>query len=546
MRAGETRERRKILAILAVLFMQLPLSVAATGPGSAQYPMQQPPSPSVGANDLFAALTQPDRQAEIGALRSLRQSLEHAPDQKALDAARTQLDALLRMEDRGPGEAPPALVMSSIASRIETAIAGLEQARREAPPPRLAGWLGSGWLLAGLAGAAGTLAVALAAALVALAGRGGLDEAQEETREALSRLRRQFEALTEGLHTTQGRADSTFNEACAAARDAANAMRQLHGASKDAQTRLLGCIAEAEVRLQAASSFDQTADWLHERLVAAVDGMEERGLRLMEAAAAELAGGAAILTTEAATAAEMHQQIAGGTEKLAQALAGATGSLIAAAGQLQEQMTLGATALDARRSAMEDSADAVARAAHQAASCTTRLTEAVTAFALPAETASLLQAAHALQDHGLAIAEAAAVQARVESDARTARESHAARFASVLEGLLDRAHAVLGALPAEASAVAAMVAQLRGDTAALCQAAERIEQEAASEANAVAASAESMLGVLRAACVRLEDVAAGLGGAGASIRQDAAALRDETRQARATADRAGDAHLKAA
>jgi hypothetical protein len=533
---------------------------------------------------VFAALTRPDRQAEITALHRVRQSLDHAPDQKSLDAARTQLDALLQAEDRFQGDIPPALVASNIASRIENAIAGLEQARAAAEPP-LRAW----WVMPSLAGAAGTLGVALIAALVASAGRGGQSEEHQETREAVGKLRRQVEAATDLFYTMQTRTATAFDEAAVAAQDAATAVLRLNGASKDAETRLLGCVDDVEARLQAASSFDQTADSLHERLVAVVDGMEGRGLRVIEAAAAELASSSAILASVASGTAEVQQQIADGAQTLARTLPGTTGGLIAASAAVKDQLAQSALALDGSRAALEISAEAVTRGAHQAASCTTRLTEAITAFALPAETASLLQAARELQDHGFAIAEAAhlrserderladqaatalrgvevsagrvgdtaaqmaaaldnaaAALASAEIEAQATREAQAARFASVLESLLDRADAVLGALPAEASAVAAMAAQLRGDTAALCQAADRIEHEAASEASAVSASADSMLGVLRAACVRLEDVAAGLGGAGALIRQDAAALRDETRLARATTDMAGDAHRKAA
>jgi len=110
----------------------------------------QPDTHRPGAAELFAALAAPDREARVERLRVVRRMLANTGDAHAVEAARAQVDTLLLAEANAP-EQPPALVMATLAERIDTAVAALE--RSAATPPASVPAAPDGALMLGLAAA---------------------------------------------------------------------------------------------------------------------------------------------------------------------------------------------------------------------------------------------------------------------------------------------------------------------------------------------------------------------------------------------------------
>jgi hypothetical protein len=323
----------------------------------------------VGAGDIFAALTQPDHQAELEALHALNDTLSAPPDPAKLDAARARLAEVLQAEERHQNDMPPALVMSGISSRIEAAIAGLEEARHTPPPApdRL-----QTLLVPGLAAVSAALGVALIACLAALAARGRQAEAQEELQDTLRKIRRRLEGGAPAAATV-GLADTASGEASEAVHQATVAVDRLGSAARDAEGRLQTSVGDAEAKLHAAATMaGQLEHWMEslpDRLVASVQAIESRGLPDIEATAARIEDSAASLaglqdlladyggavsglTAQAQRCAEdlqcqvlaMHERfeaLAGSLpERIAGALPAAMGELTSAADLLTELSTL--------------------------------------------------------------------------------------------------------------------------------------------------------------------------------------------------------------
>jgi hypothetical protein len=337
----------------------LAFGLLAAGPAWAQTQPAARQAPNVGASEIFAALTQPDRPAELATLRQLRESLSAGTDPKSLEDARAQLDALLQAEEHRQSDMPPALVMSAIASRIDNAIAALE-ATRPAPLPAPARQ--PPWLVPGLAGAAGTLALGLLAALVALATRGAQPDETDDVRELVAKILRRLDASQSSSDHAHDHAETAAEEASVAAHDAAITVSRLSSAAKEAESRLLGCVEEVETRLRAQMTperqFEQAIDSLPDRLANLTDALEARGSALIESIGAELAEGmtavkeaaaalpaaqaglrdtitslSATATTQATHVAEALARL----ERLGQALPEAATSLAASSAELQAQ-----------------------------------------------------------------------------------------------------------------------------------------------------------------------------------------------------------------
>lgn len=298
-----------LLAIGTIILAAAPLRSAAAQP--APHPAQKAAAaPIVGAGQIFEALTQPDRPAEIETLRDLRNTLAAEPDSQGMVTARKKLDALLQVEEGG-GDMPPALVMSGIASRIDAAMTALEQARRA--PSSVAGSVatpassalsGSAlppWLVPGLASVSAMLAVALAASLAVLAVRSSQKEENEEVRDALSKIRRRLESAgtTAFAGHTHDLTAAASEDAADALRLAAGAMDRLGGAAKDAENRVLSVADTAEARLNAAAAMavqlEQWVEAIPGRLAEAIDAMEAGGLPALEAAAGRICEEQAVL-----------------------------------------------------------------------------------------------------------------------------------------------------------------------------------------------------------------------------------------------------------
>jgi hypothetical protein len=298
-----------LLAIGTAILAAAPLWSAAAQP--APHPAQKAAAaPIVGAGQIFEALTQPDRPAEIETLRDLRNTLAGEPDSQGMVTARKKLDALLQVEEGG-GDMPPALVMSGIASRIDAAMTALEQARRapasvagSAATPASSALSGSAlppWLVPGLASVSAMLAVALAASLAVLAVRSSQKEENEEVRDALSKIRRRLESAgtTAVAGHTHDLTAAASEEAADALRLAAGAMDRLGGAAKDAENRVLSVADTAEARLNAAAAMavqlEQWVEAIPGRLAEAIDAMEAGGLPALEAAAGRICEEQAVL-----------------------------------------------------------------------------------------------------------------------------------------------------------------------------------------------------------------------------------------------------------
>jgi hypothetical protein len=188
------------------------------------------PAAQVGASEIFRALTQPDRPGEVAALKALESQLTGAPDPARLEAARAQLLAIVKGEAARHGDLPQALVMSQIASRFEAAMEGLEAAR-QAEQSSLAGRLRP-FAVPALMLVAGALAAGLVATLLTLWARGRSQEATEELRDMLAKIRRRLEAIS---HAPQEAGQSGAAEA-----------------ALDASARLQDIVRSVEAKLLAA------------------------------------------------------------------------------------------------------------------------------------------------------------------------------------------------------------------------------------------------------------------------------------------------------
>ncbi len=323
-------------------------------------PAARPAPPTVGASQIFSALTQPDRVVEVELLRGLRDSLARKPDAAVLEAVRAQLDTILQAEEMRQGDMPPALVMSALASRMEAAVAGLEAARQAQPPPRP---LERPWLVPALAALAGLLATALAYCLTVLAGRAPPPQDAADMSETLGTIERRLEETAAGMHQALSLAETVRGEASDIIQQAAGTIGRLTSAAQEADTRLRGSIESAEQRLTAESAISvELRHWLESvpgRLAEAMDRAEASGARRLDSVAADIAAGFATLTESLpATALEWRKTI----EALAQAGEAETrirDEVKSAAQRLEERLT----ALTAGNARVANEADFV-RFAH--------------------------------------------------------------------------------------------------------------------------------------------------------------------------------------
>ncbi len=544
----------------------------AMGAASALH-AQQVAKPAVGANQIFSALVQPDRPVEVGLLHGLRDTLARQPDPATLQSARAQVDTILQAEEKREGDMPPALVMSALASRMEAALAGLENARHVPPPPSPSPE--RPWLVPALAAAAGSLALALVACLVFLAARTQPAEDTGDIRDTLNKIKRRLDDAAGGMRQALSLADSARGDASDAVQEAGVAVVRLGAAAREAETKLRGSVDEAEQHLRAAAAiageFEQWLESLPSRLTEVFDRAEACGGGHLEAAAAQIAGGVAQLAEVAASLPASQLALQETIEALAQAdtaSARALDALKAASERAEEQLpALVAAGVNAAHEGLQEGSnqealeairslgahlermgaalpEAVAQAVEkgvaialgeaaaslEAAARVPALVSAelhalhvrgVEAIDLAAarladaalETAGKAAAEHVLQLANLmgasrdaeaqaapgmqnladrlleaatrletALEAAELARERAVGDALAAKASQAESHEAVLEALSARADAAIGALPAEASALAASAAGLRAEATLLGETAERMEQAAAEAA----------------------------------------------------------------
>jgi hypothetical protein len=222
---------------------------------------------AVGASEIFDALNQTDAPSDLQRLRSLRDAMAGNPDAKTLSDMRAQVDTLLRDAEHRQGELPPALVMSGIASRIDSAMTRLENAH---PAPPIPAFEGPPWLLPALAALAGTLAVGLAICLAALVAQGRSTEESDELREALTKIRRRLEDLSSGGRRGP---DDLSDESAESLLSTAVSINRIGECAKEAEALLRASTESAEQRLQGTVAVaGRLETW-----------MEELPLRLAEA-----------------------------------------------------------------------------------------------------------------------------------------------------------------------------------------------------------------------------------------------------------------------
>ncbi len=231
---------------------------------------QVPPAPQpVGASEIFDALTQTDAPSDLQRLRALRDSLASAPDPTTLADMRVQVATLLRDAERRQGEVPPALVMSGIASRIDSAISRLESAH---PSPATSPFPGPPWLMPALAALCGMLAICLAVCLAALATQGRSTEENDELRETLGRIKRKLEDVASGARKTNESMFEFSGEAADSLQEASVSITRLQSAAKDAEGLLRTTTEAAEQRMQGAVAVaSQLETWL-EKLPGRLNG----------------------------------------------------------------------------------------------------------------------------------------------------------------------------------------------------------------------------------------------------------------------------------
>jgi hypothetical protein len=246
-----------------------------------------------GASALFGALAEPDRVAEIAALRSLRLTLAQPADPAALESSRAQVETLLELEERRQPEVPPAIVMSALAARIDTALAGLEQAARGAA-------LLHGWQGAAVALAAATACAALGAGLaVAGLGRARVRDTLRAATDSLSAASARLESASVSVSGGQKAATEAAAAAAAAdasARDSAAAVTRLARAARDVGSRIAAGLENMEARqatlTEASARTEAVVRDLPALIAGALETLEACGLPAIEAAVARLADGA--------------------------------------------------------------------------------------------------------------------------------------------------------------------------------------------------------------------------------------------------------------
>jgi len=524
---------------------------------------QRPPSrhAQVGAGDIFTALTQPDRAAEMEALHALSDALSGTPDPAKLEAARAKLADVLQVEERHQADMPPALVMSGIASRIEAALAGLEEARR-APPP--APDRPQAFLVPGLAALSAALTVALIACVAGLAARGREAEAQEDLQDTLKKIRRRLEGGAPAA-AAGGLAQDMAGEASEAVQQATVAVDRLGSAARDAEGRLQTSVGDTEARLHAAATvaaqLEHWMDSLPERLAASVQAIGSHGLPGIEAAAArievsaeKIAGLQNLLADYGGAVSGLSAQAEQSAENLQRQVLAMHERFEALAGVLPERV---AGALPAAMGELTSAADLLAELSNLAIGQTVRLEDIVAradkvAYDLPA-VAQLLEAAsaHLLgqidQDAGSSaaagqVAEDLAEMSRLAKAAADAMEGRLASGADRVQAQLEAAVAAVSEAVARqvAQAADAFGTRFAGRTE-LLQAA--LEQAALAVTNAAASLPEIGYGVREATAQLSGEVggqAAALREAAASLAAESAALLEAAR-ARATNDAASGA-----
>jgi hypothetical protein len=308
-----TRHFHKVLLALC-------LFAGAAGAQPAAH-MAAPANPEpVGATEIFDALTRPDAPSDVQRLRALKDAMAGTPDAKTLNDMRVQLDTVLRDMERRQGELPPALVMSGIASRIDSAMTRLEAAHPPAVAPAPQGPLGGPpWLLPALAALAGTLAVGLAVCLAALVAQGRSTEEADDVRETLTKIRRKLEDVASGSRKSK---DVLDDEAVESLSSAAVSLNRINDTAKEAESLLRASADAAGQHLQGAVAVAGRLEiWLEElpsRLAAALGQPEDSDIGKLEAAAAH-PGRAALLPAFLNTLQEACDAMHVATEALAQA-----------------------------------------------------------------------------------------------------------------------------------------------------------------------------------------------------------------------------------
>jgi hypothetical protein len=137
-------------------------------------------------------------------------------------------------------------------------------------------------------------------------------------------------------------------------------------------------------------------------------------------------------------------------------------------------------------------------------------------------------------------AEAAFTNGIAGLDAATARlDTENQEDALLIAALAARAEAAIAALPTQAAEIAAAAAALRADAATLSEAVGGLNIAEPPPADAVVTALTGPTAVLESVSNRLEHAVAGLNGANGTLREGAAAIRQEASRASAEAQAAG-------
>ncbi len=279
--------------------------------------MAAPANPQpVGATEIFDALTQPDAPSDLQRLRALKDAMAGNPDPRTLDDIRAQLDTLLHDAEHHQGDLPPALVMSGIASRIDTAMEKLEAAR---PPIVVPAFQGPPWLLPALAALAGTLAVGLAICLAALVAQGRSVEENDDVRETLTKIRRRLDDVASGTRSTK---DVLDDETAESLLGAAVSINRINDSAKVAESLLRASTDATDQHLRGAVAVaGRLETWLEElpsRLAEALGQPEDSDIGKLEGAA-PLPDRAFLLPGFLSSMAEACEEMRVTTETLSQA-----------------------------------------------------------------------------------------------------------------------------------------------------------------------------------------------------------------------------------
>jgi len=496
---------------------------------------------TVGAKQIFAALTQPNRSAEMEQLRGLRTTLAREGDPQALAEARAQVDAILQADSQLQGDMPPALLMSALASRIDAAVAGLEQARRAAPlsmpsrtPP---------WLLPGLIGCAATVAAALVACLMALTSLPPQPDAGG-TGDLVAEIRRGLDEAAGGIHQA---VSAARGEAADAVHAASLAVTTLGSAAQDAEARLRGSIASAEARLRdAAGATGQIEHWLAalpDRLADALAQGEAAGDARLDAITATIAATiAATITDSTAALAEMATSLPAtqiALQKTADGLAQADRSSARIVGELASLALRTEERVPDLIAACVRAADEAAqrRAAADALGASRPVLDAVTALGARMDRHMdqlspdrLLEAVEAIQARGGAaieaaaekLAEAAAAVAQTTAVLPAAQQALHDATASVLQSGKEQTAALVAASQVQDRQVLEMANSLKAGEEAVAKASVAAQAAGAELAAATARLSEGLgaAAMLPAQVESLADIARRLQDAAAAAQDD--------------------------